>query len=488
MQAADAQPRPGVGPGMVLAVDLDETLIRTDMLYETLWASLSARWLNIAPILPAAAAGRAALKQTLGALGAVDVARLPYHAAVLARIAAWKEEGGRVALVSASDQSVVDRVAAHLGLFDEAHGSDGQTNLKGAAKAAFLRDRFPEGFAYMGDAQADLAIWPEARLALTVDASPDLRRAVEGLAVPVEHIAPAATGPARHLGALFKALRPHQWLKNLLIFLPMVLAHKITGGAFGLALLAFLAFSLTASSVYLLNDLLDLDADRAHPRKCKRPFAAGTLPLMWGTVLAPGLLVAGLVLAGLVSWAFLGVMVLYYVLTTAYSFSLKRMLVLDICTLAGLYTMRIIAGGVATQTPLSVWLLAFSTFFFFSLAAVKRQAELVSNAATGAEKAAGRGYETTDLPFVANMAVSSGYVSVLVLALYVNSDAVQRLYSIAAPLWGICFVLLYWISRMVLITHRGQMHDDPVVYAITDRVSQLCAIAIVTLAFLATWQ
>ena len=481
-------PQPPAPATTVLAVDLDDTLLSSDMLYETIWAGLSVRWANIIPFTQAAVKGRAALKQVLGAQAEIDVAGLPYNAAVIERIEVWKAAGGRVALVSASDQTLVDQVAAHLGLFDEAHGSDGQTNLKGSAKAAFLKERFPDGFAYMGDSAADLAIWSEAAQAITVGVPPERARAVENLGIPHEHIAPIKSVGGHYARPLMKALRPHQWLKNLLIFLPFILAHKITGANFGLALLAFFAFSLTASSVYLLNDLLDLANDRAHPRKCKRPFAAGTLPLLWGTVLAPGLLIAGLVLSALVSLPFLGVMVVYYVLTTAYSFSLKRLMIMDICTLAGLYTIRLIAGGVATETTLSVWLLAFSTFFFFSLAAVKRQAELVSNVSMGAEKAAGRGYETSDLPFVANMAVSSGYVSVLVLALYVNSDAVQQLYTMAAPLWGICFVFLYWISRMVMITHRGWMHDDPVVFAITDRTSQLCAILIVTLAFIATWQ
>ncbi len=471
----------------VLAVDLDETLIHTDMLYETLWAGLSARWANIIPFTQAALKGRAPLKATLRDRAEIDAASLPYNAAVIDRIKAWKAEGGQVALVSASDQQLVDQVAEHLGFFDAAHGSDGQTNLKGPVKAAFLKERFPEGFAYMGDSAADLTIWPEAEMAITVGVPPDRAHAVDKIGIPSEHIAPIKSVGGHYARPLMKALRPHQWLKNLLIFLPVLLAHELSGGSFGLALLAFFAFSLTASSVYLLNDLLDLANDRAHPRKCKRPFAAGTLPLLWGTVLAPGLLVAGLILSALVSLPFLGVMVVYYVLTTAYSFSLKRRLIIDICTLAGLYTLRIIAGGVATETTLSVWLLAFSTFFFFSLAAVKRQAELVSNAASGAEKAAGRGYETSDLPFVANMAVSAGYVSVLVLALYVNSDAVQQLYTNAAPLWGICFVLLYWVSRMVMITHRGWMHDDPVVFATTDRVSLLCAILIMVLAFVATW-
>ena len=469
---------PGIGEG-VLVVDLDGTLTRTDLLYETFWGALSARWTNVLPVVRAASAGRAGLKRRLTALGTVDPASLPLNEAVLDYVRRWRDAGGRTPLVSASDQSVVTAVADHVGLFDEAHGSDGTINLKGVRKAAFVEDRFGRGgFTYLGDAAADLAVWERAGRAVTVDLAPSLRAKVDALSVEAEHLTTRG-GRGRPLA---KALRPHQWLKNVLVFLPMLAGHQFDLATVGQALLAFVAFSVTASSVYLLNDLLDLASDRAHPRKRARPFASGTLPLAWGTVLAPGLLVLGLVLALLLGPAFVGVMVLYYVVTTAYSFNLKRRLVVDICTLAVLYTLRIVAGGVATGVPLSVWLLAFSIFFFFSLAAMKRQAELVSGAAAGEIKAHGRGYQVDDLPFVANMAVSAGYVSVLVFALYLNSEAVQELYGNPAALWGICLILLYWLSRMVMITHRGWMHDDPVVFAARDRISIACACVIGALA------
>lgn len=467
-----------------LIVDLDDTLVRTDMLFETLWASLSRRWLNIFVIIGALRSGRAALKAKLQELGPVPAASLPYNEDVLAQIKAWKAQGGQVALVSASDQAIVSEIADHLGIFDAAHGSDGATNLKGSNKAEFLLDRFPDGFAYMGDSRADLAIWAHANEAITVDASASVRAGVDDLPLDATHL---ETRQKPLWRALSKAMRPHQWLKNALIFLPILLGHQLDAASLGLAMLAFMAFSLIASSVYLLNDLLDLASDRAHPRKRLRPFAAGTLPLAWGTVLAPGLLLIGTLLSALVGMQFLAVMCIYYVVTTVYSFSLKRKLVIDICTLAGLYTIRIIAGGVATGTVLSVWLLAFSIFFFFALAAIKRQAELVAGAASGKDKAHGRGYLTSDLPFVSQMAVSSGYVSVLVMALYVNSEAVQTLYSNPLPLWGICLVLLYWVSRLVMITHRGWMHDDPVVFAATDKISLICAALMGVLAISAAW-
>jgi 4-hydroxybenzoate polyprenyltransferase len=471
-------PEPAYAAGETLVVDLDGTLIRTDMLYETFWSALSRRWLNVVPALRALREGRATLKRRLEGLGPVDVAMLPYNARVIEHVRRWRDAGGRTALVSASDQRLVGRVADHVGLFDEAHGSDGQANLKGPAKAAFLARRYPDGFAYMGDTHADHAVWEKAARAITVDIPPGLRTRVDALTCESEHLVTRGS----RLRPLMRALRPHQWLKNVLVFLPLLAAHQLDLLTIGQACLAFVAYSLVASSVYLLNDLLDLEADRAHTRKRERPFAAGALPLAWGTLLTPALLLAGAAVSLLLGPHFLAVMTLYYVVTTAYSFYLKRLIVIDICALAGLYTLRIIAGGVATGIALSVWLLAFSIFFFFALAAVKRQTELVAGAAEGKLRAHGRGYRTTDLPLVANMAVSSGYVSVLVMALWLDSPAVRRLYIETAPLWGICLVLLFWISRMVMLAHRGSMHDDPVVFAAKDWVSIGCGVLILGFA------
>src|SRR5262249_40664011 len=246
----------------------------------------------------------------------------------------------------------------------------------------------------------------------------------------------------------------------------------------GQSLAAFICFSLLASSVYVLNDLLDLTFDRTHSRKRSRPFASGSIPIAHGTWMAPLLFVAALAIALIIGGEFLLVVMGYFLATTAYSLSLKRRVVIDICTLAGLYTFRILAGGAATGIPLSVWLLAFSTFFFLALAAVKRQAELVDGMTSGEVRVYGRGYRVDDLPLVGNMAISSGYVAVLVMALYVNSATGQELYSKPSALWGVCLVLLYWISRLVMVAHRGAMHDDPLIYAVKDRVSNICLLLI----------
>jgi 4-hydroxybenzoate polyprenyltransferase/phosphoserine phosphatase len=455
----------------VLVVDLDGTLVRSDSLFEAFWSAFAKSLTTPFVAAMSLLGGRAALKRRLTELSRVDVASLPYNNEVVAYIRRWRAEGGRTALVTASDQILADRIAAHLEIFDEVHGSDSEVNLKGARKATFLRSRYGErSFAYMGNARADLHVWQIAAKAITVGLRPRLKAKVDASCGTAEHL----TGYRASVKAYVKALRPHQWLKNVLVFVPMVAAHELTSATIAKSVLAFIAFCLVASSVYVLNDLLDLAADRAHPRKRNRPFASGAIPIAHGTWLAPLLLLLGLAWAVPLGAKFILVMLAYYALTTAYSLHLKRRSVIDICTLAGLYTMRVVAGGVATGIPLSVWLLAFCIFLFFSLAAIKRQAELVDAKASGAVTANRRSYHVDDIPVMANMAASAGYVAVLVMALYVNSPAVLELYSRPYALWGICLILLYWISRLMTVTHRGEMHDDPVVYAVKDRVSEVC--------------
>ncbi len=466
-------------PQDVLAVDLDGTLIASDMLHESFWATLARDRRQFArATLALLTGGRAAVKAALAG-AEVDVARLPYKSGVLDEIRKRKEAGAHVVLATASDHALAHAVAEHLDLFDEVLASDGTTNLKGRAKAEALTEKFGEkGFTYVGDAPADLPVWSAAKEAIAVDVTPALKSRIStDLVTEIE----SAAAPSGRLQAGFRALRPHQWLKNLLVFIPMLLAHELGAGTLLTALAAFIAFSLTASSVYVLNDLLDLSADRAHPRKRNRPFASGALPLQAGLVLAPGLFLAGLAIGAFAGPLFLAVLVFYFLCTLAYSLVLKRLTVIDICMLAGLYTLRVIAGAAATLTPPSVWLLGFSIFFFLAMAAVKRQAELVDLIATGRDKAAGRAYLPEDLPLITMMALAAGYVSVLVAGLYLTSDAVAELYSFPPALWGICAVLIYWLSRIVMLTHRERMHDDPIVFAVTDKVSLFCGAAILAL-------
>jgi 4-hydroxybenzoate polyprenyltransferase/phosphoserine phosphatase len=460
-----------------LIVDLDGTILRSDMLLETFWSAFSK---DLRTPMRAGAAllkGKAVLKRYLADASSVDVTSLPYDEDVLAYVRNWREGGGKVVLVTATDQKLAQEIASYLGIFDGVHGSDGETNLKSENKAAFIRERYGD-FAYIGDSSADIPVWSAATKAITVNASTTLQQAARQAAPETEHL--HSSSPS--LRPYIKALRPHQWLKNCLIFLPILVAHQITQATFLQGLLAFVAFSLIASSVYVINDLLDLRADRAHPRKCKRPFASGLIPLAHAPLMFGGLLLLGLLVALSLGTDFLLVMLGYYALTLAYSLSLKRRAIVDICALAGLYTLRVIAGGAATGIALSIWLLAFSIFLFFSLACVKRQAELVLNSAKTGQKIEGRGYQTEDREIISMMAMSSGYISVLVLALYLNSDAVKQLYAQPFYLWGTCCVLLYWVSRNVLLAHRGHMHDDPVIFAIKDRVSLLCGALILGFA------
>ena len=463
----------------ILVVDLDGTLLKSDMLHESFWCAFRNNWCTPIFSVNALRQGKAALKEYLQSEANIDAASLPYDEVVIEYVRAHRAKGGRTALVTASNKVFAKEIAKHLQIFDEAHGSDATHNLKGSNKATFLEERFGyDGFCYMGDSIADLPIWQVSKKIVTVNAASFVCLQAEALGKPVEHLETTE----KSLRPYINTLRPHQWLKNVLIFLPMMVAHQFNVLTTVTSMLAFIAFSLVASSVYILNDLLDLDADRAHPRKQLRPFASGSVPIAHGSILALVLLGAGMMLAALLSWKFLITLTAYYLLTKLYSLYLKRKIILDICVLALLYTMRIIAGGVVTGIELSLWLLAFLIFFFFSLAAVKRQAELVDMTERGILKAKGRGYQVEDLSIISMVGLASGYISVLVMALYVNSTDVRELYAVPNTLWGICCILLYWLTRMILLTHRGIMHDDPIVFALKDRVSQVSFLLMVGFA------
>ncbi|MGC6328493.1 UbiA family prenyltransferase [Rhizorhabdus sp. FW153] len=460
----------------VLAVDLDGTLLRSNMLYESFWSALAQRWAVLVQLLMALPGGRSRIKHVLAEHARIDPATLPYDQGVIDHIRGWRARGGRVALVTATSERLARLIADHLGLFDEVMASGRDENLKGATKARRLCERYGEGgFAYIGDSPADLPVWGKARMVIACNPGRRLSTRLAGLYPGHETL----SRPKARIADYLRAIRVHQWAKNPLVFLPIIGAHQSDLATLRAGCLAFLAFSLIASSVYVLNDLLDLSSDRAHPRKRLRPFAAGTIPIEQASWMVIGLFAGGVALGAVVGGAFLGVLLFYHIATTAYSLWLKRKVVVDICTLAGLYTLRVIAGAVAAQVPLSMWMLAFTLFLFFSLAAIKRQAEIVDSLADGGRTLHGRGYHSGDLATVSQMAISSGYVAVLVLALYLNSTAVDRLYAFPELLWGSCAILLYWISRMAMVANRGNMHDDPIVFAATDRVSLCCALLMV---------
>jgi 4-hydroxybenzoate polyprenyltransferase len=452
-----------------LAVDMDGTVVLGDTLHESLLVLLRRNPLYLFVLPVWLLGGKARFKRELARRAVPDPADLAYNRPLLDWLRGQRGQRELI-LCTAADAGIADAVAAHLELFDTVLASDGERNLSGADKAAALVERCGErGFDYAGNGAVDVAIWRHARRAIVVSASAGTERAARAVA-EIEQVLPAA--PAG-VGAWLRALRLHQWLKNLLVFIPLLTAHlALDPQAVGRSALAFLAFGLCASSVYLLNDLLDLPADRAHPRKRLRPFAAGQRSLLAGLALAPVLLAAAFALAlATLPERFVLALAAYYLLTLAYSLLLKRVEMLDVVVLAALYTARIVAGAFAIEVALSFWLLAFSMFLFLSLALVKRYTELAVMREAGRASAAGRGYRVEDLPMLGALGTAAGYLSVLVLALYINSAKSEELYRQPKLLWLLCPLLLYWVGRVWLLTQRGRMHDDPLLFALRDPVS-----------------
>lgn len=460
-----------------LVVDLDGTLLRSDLLVESFFALLSSRPFAALAALPLIAKGRSTFKSKLADEVVLDLHTLPLNENVVAFIKAERAKGRPVYLASAADHRYVEALAEHLGLFEGAFGSDERSNLAGEVKARLLCEKFGEkGFDYIGNAKADEAIWRKARQVLIADAPGGLVRRVRTWSPDAHIVSQRATTLRDYL----KALRVQQWLKNLLVFVPAAAGHELSNHLLA-CIVAFFSFSLCASSVYIINDLLDLRNDRLHQRKRFRPLAAGKVPLQLGMAAVPVLLGGSALLAILISPAFLGVLTLYFALTLLYSLVLKRKMMVDVIALAGLYGTRLLAGSVASGVALSPWLAALSTFLFVSLALVKRCTELNDRKAHGRDNPPGRGYRIDDLGMLEAMATSSGYVSVLVMALYLNSQAAIGLYSHPERLWLICVVMLYWLSRILILTKRNEMNDDPVVFAATDKISLVCGAVVIAI-------
>lgn len=452
-----------------LFVDLDGTLIKTDLLVESFIGLVKRH-----PLLALQAPlwllrGKAYLKHRIAEQIALDPAVLPYHIEFLDYLKAQREAGRELYLATASNTRYADAVSSHLGIFQGVLASDHNRNLSGRTKLHAIREHSPEGFAYAGNDHVDEAIWASSRSAILVNAPAAVAARVNASSdVEAEFsAAPASLRP------WLKAIRPHQWLKNLLVFLPLLpIATAASPAMAGMALLAFIAFSLCASSVYLLNDLSDLEADRAHPRKRNRPFASGSLPALSGLLLAPVLLIAAFVVTLWMPWHFATALGIYWVSTTAYTFFLKRYALIDVITLAGLYTLRVLGGAAAIGVMPSFWILAFSMFIFFSLALAKRYAELHAMRVLERSGAKGRGYQVDDSVTVQLMGVASGYLAVMVMALYLNSPEILGRYAHVQLLWGVCPLLMLWVSRVWLKTARGEMTDDPLVFAVKDRMSR----------------
>lgn len=471
---------------LVLCVDCDGTLIHTDLLFESFLLLLKKNfWAALAVPFWLLMHGKAATKLRIAQLVEVDASTLPYSQPVLDYVRAERQKGRRTVLATASAQRYAQAIADHLQLFDDVMATtEPATNLSRARKAAALERAYGlRGFEYIGNSRDDVPVWQTAGRVSVANASAGTLAAARAVATPTFE----AASPFSGYKPAIKALRLHQWLKNLLVFVPILAAHRV--GEFDLlvqAVLAFVAYGLCASSVYILNDLLDIEADRRHATKRNRPFAAGSLSIPTGVALKLLLLAISFAIASQLPPMFAAALTVYYAVTLSYSIRLKAQVMVDVMLLSGLYTMRILAGAAATGIVPSFWLLAFSMFIFLSLALVKRYAEMLKTAKRNARTAAGRGYSTDDLVVLLALGAASGYTAVLVLALYVNSGDVSRMYARPYMLWLVVPAMAYWISRVWLKTHRGEMHDDPVVFAAKDWQSLVIVVLLAVAAVLAT--
>jgi 4-hydroxybenzoate polyprenyltransferase len=469
---------------VALVVDLDGTLTLTDTLHEGVVKLVKTRPLHVLRMPAWLAAGKARFKHEIAVHAPLDVSLLPYDEALIERARAARMAGRRTVLATASNVTVARKVAEHLGLFDEIIASEADRNITGAAKRDALVERFGAGgFDYMANAPVDKTVWSAARTAILVHASPKL---ISDIKNSKEHVEILSEKP-KFLTNLIEAARLYQWVKNLLIFVPLLAAQQFDGASIVQAGLAFLFFGLAASSVYLVNDLLDLEADRHHPRKRQRPFASGRLAVLPGLFTAAALGLGSLLGALIVGPEFALVLVAYLMITGAYSLWIKRQPLVDIIVLASLYTLRIIAGGAATETPLTLWLLAVSMFLFASLAFAKRYAEVTDVFARGESDVEGRGYRSGDQNVLMALGTASGVASIITLALYVNGSTQSGLYNTPEMLWGVCPVLLYWVAHIWLAAQRGTLTDDPIVFAIRDWASRAAFLVALIPVALAVW-
>lgn len=467
--------------GRPLCVELDGALVTTDTLWEGLVLLLRRRpWLALlAPLWMLG--GRARLRRAVAEHAELDPASLPYRHELLEALRASRERGRRLVLATRADRKVAEDVARHLALFDAVHASDGIHHLDARAKRDALRAAYGEGgFDFVSGSRRDAPTFGAAARGYLVGAS----RRSAAFARKDGRVTLVSRGPST-ARALVKELRVHQWAKNALVLLPVLLAPGLPSLALlARGLLALVAFSLCASAGYVFNDLLDLEADRAHATKCQRPFASGALPVAAGPPLFAVLLVASFGLSlTLLPRGFCAMLVLYFAGTLSYSLYFKRLLLLDVLVLAGLYTHRILSGGVATGVRISAWLLGFSMFLFTSLAFAKRYVELLPLAK--GDRIKNRGYQRTDLEMVGSMGTASGYIAALVFMLYVESSAVRTSYREPRLLWFVLPVLLYWLGRIWILAGRGQMQDDPVKFAVKDRHSLACGVIIALVAVVA---
>ena len=465
---------------VVLVVDLDETLVRTDLLWEAIVLFIRGNLRHSWRLLHWVWLGKAAFKERLAALVDIDPACLPYDRAIIDEVQAQRRLGRKIVLATGSHRNYAHLVASHLKLFDVVLATDGPVNLTAAAKARELVKLYGEkGFDYIGNGRVDIPVWCLSRIAYSCGRRPS--RLTNGM-LTRSIGEPRESWPA----ALLSAMRPRQWLKNLLVFVPMLAGHALTVQAAVQSLVAFIAFCLCASSAYLLNDALDAQHDRLHPTKKERPMASGKLALSHGLVACLLLALAGLALCAFWEIRLFAVVLTYFASTICYSLFLKQLYMVDIVVLALLYGLRIVGGAVGTGIVLSSWLLSFSFFIFLSLAMLKRHSETLKVEQAGVSRVHGRGYLPSDNVPIGVMGICCGFLSVVIFMLYFNSDNVVRLYSSPLRLFGIVPLLVFWIGRLWLLSFRGRIDEDPVLFVSRDRVSLATIVASLAIAVAAS--
>lgn len=467
----------------VLFVDLDDSLIATDIMVETIVAILKKSPWKLIALLGWLFRGKVYFKHQLVKHALPDFSTIPVHQSVLDFLIEEKRNGREIVLATASVAELANPMAERFGMFDSVICTTDNVNIGGAYKLDLMRKYAgSRAFDYIGDRAVDIPIWRECATAIAVNPSSSLR-AKYGSAFGKEFYEKQTT-----LKSYLRSLRVHQWVKNVLLFVPLIMAHKLHDTATLLVTLcAFFAFSFFASAVYVLNDILDVENDRLHPTKRKRPFASGEIPLWHGALLIPILLGSSILLSLLfLPSLFTIALCLYGLVTTVYSLYAKKIPIVDVLLLAGLYSFRIFSGGFASQVPLSPWLLAFSLFFFLSLAFVKRYTELLSLVEQNKVATKGRGYVVSDMELLRSVGPASGYLAVLVLALYTNSNVVSELYNHPLRLWLLEPLMLYWITRVWFLAHRGEMHDDPIVFALKDVTSYVVLLLVACVVVVAS--
>ncbi|MCP2499961.1 MAG: UbiA family prenyltransferase [Deltaproteobacteria bacterium] len=475
---------PEPGREIPLCVDLDGTLAKTDVLLETIVNAIKTHWIHLFLIPAWFFSGKAAAKRRLATVAPIDPSTIPYNDNLIEYLRREHERGRKIVLATASDRKIAEPIARHLGFFDDVVASDGITNLKGEAKANALADLYGErGFSYAGNSRSDLPVWRRAKSALPVNTSRSVSRTVAAL-LPIER---KFRDRKPILRAFIREIRPHQWVKNILIFIPPLIGHILSDAAVLFrTIVTFEAFCLAASGIYLMNDLLDLETDRNHPRKRNRPFASGDLPLQFGLA-GPILIASAVAIGSAVSSGIMITVSLYIFLSLAYSKYLKTQPLVDVFCLAALYTIRVFAGGVGSGSGVSIWLLNFSGFLFLSLGFLKRYAEYSSdNPSRDSSVNHRRGYTRTDSILLMMMGLGSSFISSVILGFYVDSMQAHIAYRNPLFLWGIVPVILFWQCRMWLSTVRGYMLDDPIVYAAKDRISQYVTAIVVLIYLLAS--